>query len=206
VVAQYRPAADRSGASPYLLALVARAYEQLGRREEAARYLDRAQGVTQAAIAVLPAEETGVAGPGAAVQQVRALLAHGHNGQARAMAAALRDQFPDSIDVETLTGDVALLTGDPQQALALYGHVAEVRRDFTLVERMVAALQRLGRDDEATALLAGYLRQNPRSFEAAALLGRMTHSSALLAYADQLRGASGRSESVGAAETALARR
>ena len=203
VVARFRAMADRQDASPYLLALVGRAYEQMGQRAEAARYLDRAQGGSQAGLAVLPADEVIVQGAGAAVQQVRTLLAQGQGEQARAMAAQLREQYPDSIDVESLAGDVALMTGDAGQALLLYRRVAEVRRDFALVQRMVAAEQRLGRDGEATALLTDYLRQNPRSFEAAAMLGRMTRSSALLAYADRLRG---RPISAAATETALARR
>lgn len=176
VVGRLGPAADRSDASPYLLALVGRAYEQLDRRQEAARYLDRTAGPGATEIGVLP----GVAGSafenlGAAVDvaSIRGLLARGRPDEARALTAELVGQYPDSIDVDILSGDVALLAGDPASALAAYSRASTVRRDFALVERMVAAQQRLGRADAATNLLAAYLVQNPRSAPAAALLGRM---------------------------------
>jgi len=166
VVARFGPAAARPDASRYLSALVGRAHEQLGRRQEAARYLDRAAEERPSAIAVLPAE----ARPVTEVAQLRLLLARKEHGQAYALAARLAERYPGSIDVEIATGDVALLTGNSAQALAAYSRAAEVRRDFALVERMVAAQRRLGQDEAARELLAGYLAQNPRSAGASAML------------------------------------
>ena len=166
VVARFGPAASRPDASRYLLALVGRAHEQLGRRQQAARYLDRAAEERPSAIAVLPAE----ARPGTEVAQLRLLLARKEHGEASALAAQLAERYPGSIDVEIATGDVALLTGNSAQALAAYSRAAEVRRDFALVERMVAAQRQLGQDEAARELLAGYLAQNPRSAGASAML------------------------------------
>ena len=175
VVARFAAAANHPEASPYLLALVGRAHEQLGARAEAARYLDRAAGAGGSALAVLPAGAEGAlpGGAGAAVARVRQFLAQGRGGEARAIAAELVDRFPDSIDVEILSGDAALLTGNPAGALAAYGRAAAVRRDFALTERMVAAHQMLGQKQAAVEVLAAYLAQNPRSASASALLGRL---------------------------------
>lgn len=192
VVARFGPPADRVDASPYLLMLVGRAYEQLDRRQDAARYLDRAAAAGASSIGVLPAAAF-ADGAGAEVAQVRQLLAQARAGEALALAARLHEAYPDSIDVQILAGDVALLAGDPASALASYGRAAAVRRDFALVERMVAAQQRLGRGDAAMETLGGYLAQNPRSAQASALLGRMLvergdwrRASLLLAHARQL--------------------
>jgi len=174
VVGRFKAAADRPDASPYLLALVGRAYEQMDRRQEAAGYLDRAARAGTTAIEVLPSgEEWGAAGAATAVTVLRQALEQGQAAEARSLAAQLAADYPDSIDVEILVGDVALLTGDPASALASYGRAASVRRDFSLVERMAAAQQRLGHQGEAVALVARYLEQNPRSIPAAAGLGRM---------------------------------
>ena len=176
IVARFGPAANRPGASPYLLALVGRAYEQMDRREDAARYLDRAADGGPGAIGVLPValDQPGdPQGAGSTVAQLRQLLAQGRNGEALALAKQARERYAGSIDVEILAGDVALLSGDPASALACYRRAALVRRDFGLVEKMAVAEQRLGREEAALALLGDYLAQNPRSAPASALLGRI---------------------------------
>lgn len=183
VVARLGPAAERNDASPYLLALVGRAHEQLGDRQAAARYLDRAGGSRPAVLTVLPVDPDGElslwrAGdqPDRAevmVPSLRRLLAQGRRGEALTLAARMERRYAGSADVETLTGDVALLTGNPAAALAQYERAAEIRRDFALVERMVAALRMLGREDAAIGLLADYIALNPRVGSASALLGRI---------------------------------
>lgn len=175
VVSRFGPAAEPADASPYVLTLVGRAYEQLGLRMEAARYLDRAAGPRPAMMAILPVTAGGPSGSEArsAVRLLRQMLAQGRRGEAIATANRVGLQYAGSSDVEVLGGDVALLTGNPRAALAVYSRAAQVRRDFALVERMVAAERMLGREDEARRLLAGYLNDNPRSAPAAALLGRI---------------------------------
>lgn len=193
VVARLVPAADRADASVYLLALVGRAYEQQGRRQDAARYLDRAAAARVAPIGVL-APDGGTSAAAAAVSEIRGLLAQGRTAEALGRAGALRAQFPGSIDIDILSGDVFLLAGDPQAALGAYERAAEVRRDFALVERMVAAQRALDRHDAALHTLAGYAARNPRSAAASAMLGRMLVESGdreralpLLAHARELR-------------------
>jgi cellulose synthase operon protein C len=174
VVARFQVAADRPDASPYLLALVGRAYEQMEQRADAARYLDRAAGEATGTMGTLPSDAPlSFAGAEIDVPRIRQELAHGRLGVARSLAAELAASYPDSIDVEILVADVALATGDPASALAGYASAAAVRRDFSLVQRMAAAQQELGRDAAAVSVVAEFLEQNPRSAAAAALLGRM---------------------------------
>jgi predicted Zn-dependent protease len=191
VVARLGAAADRPDASPYLLALVGRAHEQLGRRQDAARYLDRAAVAAPAGVGALAGSEQALAD----VAAIRAALAQGQTAEAVALARDLRARFPDSIDVEILGGDVAMLAGDPADALAAYRRAAAVRRDFALVERMAAAHEKLGREDAAVREVSGYLAGNPRSEAAARLLGTMLErrgdarkAGMLLAYARELGG------------------
>jgi cellulose synthase operon protein C len=182
VVARFAPAASRGDASPYVLALVGRAYERLGRRQGAALYLDRSAAAAPAvALAVMPVGAEGEralrsgeeGGAAAAVPQLRAMLAEGRRGEARAFAARLVKRFPGSADFELLAGDVALLTGDAGAALAHYHRSAAIRRPFALIERMLLAERMLGREDAGPALVEEYASQHPRSGPAAALLGRL---------------------------------
>jgi tetratricopeptide (TPR) repeat protein len=190
VVARLGPAADRPGASRYLIALVGRAHEQLGRRE-AARYFDRAAGSGQQAVSVLGTSD----GLLADVAAIRSALERGRTAEATALARQLSAIYPDSIDVEILLGDVSLLAGDASSALAAYRRAARVRRDFALVERMAAAQTTLGREDAAVGEVSGYLARNPRSLPAVRLLGTMLErrgdarrAELLQAYATELDG------------------
>ncbi len=174
VAARFAARADRGDASPYLLTLVGRALEQLDRRAEAARYLDRAAGDLPQRVAALP-EGGAVAdgGAAAAIPLLRGSLAQGRLGEARARSIALRSAFPDSADVARVAGDVAFLTSDPAAALAEYRRAAAVRPDLALVRRMAAVLQALGREEDAAALVTDYMGRHPRDGNAAALLGRL---------------------------------
>lgn len=190
VVARLGPAAEQVHAGPYLLALVGRAYEQMGRRQEAARYLDRAAAAGATTVDVLGGDHTAAPPEVAAIRQA---LREGQAGVASGLAARLRDRFAESIDVEILSGDVALVTGDAAAALAFYRTAAKVRRDLALVERMVAAHRTLGDEEAGAKLLSEYLAQNPRSAAASALLGRLwarredwRRAGLLLEHADEL--------------------
>lgn len=182
VVARFGPLADRPAASPYLLTLVGRAYEHLGRREEAARYLDRAAGEFSADAGAIPVGPDGdlaiwragedASGAAAAVPRLRRMLADGRESEARELAASLTARFPQSADVDVLAGDVFLLTGRPEQALASYRRAAAIRTNFALIERIVCALRATGDDARAERVLTEYLARDPRSDRAAAMLGR----------------------------------
>ncbi|WEK47159.1 MAG: tetratricopeptide repeat protein [Candidatus Andeanibacterium colombiense] len=183
VIARYRKLADGRGASPYLLTLIGRAFEQDGDRESAAIYLDRAARVPSSAILALPVGETGElvlfrygGDPyriDAAVPRLRHMLAAGRVAEAAGVAAALMRRYPGSADIETLSGDVALARGDGAEALRFYSSAAQISRPFTLMTRMAAALRLTGGEAEARKLAAGFLAQHPQDGEAAEFLARM---------------------------------
>jgi len=182
VVARLGSSADRDDASPYLLTLVGRAYEQLGKRAEAAPYLDRAAAGRRSGIHVLPLGPDGEITiwrwrddperAEVAVPLLRQLLAQGRGEEAADHAAKLLERYPDSADVEVLAGDVALLNRDSAKALALYSSAARIRRDRPLVMRMAAARIASGDRNRARQLLASYLAQNPRDGVIAGWLGQ----------------------------------
>lgn len=182
VVARLKPLADRVDAAPYLLVLVGRAYEHLGQRELAAPYLDRAAGAMPQGFHNLPPlqaarnfsrSQTVSLRAGGHVTQIRSLLAQGMAEEASSLAASLRQTFPNSIDIEVLAGDVALLRGDAAYALQNYQSAAVIRREWPVVQRMVEAFEQLGRNAEAEQLLAEHLRQHPRDAAAAMQLARL---------------------------------
>ena len=108
----------------------------------------------------------------ASVAALRQLAAHGRLGEARAAAAQLAARYPGSADVARVSGDVALLAGQPAEALAAYRRAAEVRSDFALVERMAAAERLLGHGDDAVALLQRRSAFNPRERSSAIALSQ----------------------------------
>jgi predicted Zn-dependent protease len=188
--ARLAPLAERGDAEPYLLTLTARAYEELGRRDVAARYLDRAARPLPRGAWAMPVNDPAASGDAGAVAALRLALAAGKLSEARSQAAMLTSRYPGSADVARLHGDVLLLAGETAQALESYRRAAAVRTDAALVERMVAALRALGRGDEARALLAGRLAASPLERSSAVLLaqldaeqGRWADAAALLGYA-----------------------
>ncbi len=180
VVARFGPAAARPDASPYLLTLVGRAYEQLDRRAEAATFLDRAVAGAPGETGVLPADADELSRMGSAIEQgaaavplLRDLLARGDRHGALTFANSLGQHFDGSADIARLRGDVALLTRDPTAALGFYASAAKIRCDWSLVERMIAAQRMLGRNDAALALAADHVARNPADGRALASYGRM---------------------------------
>ena len=161
LVARFQPLADRPDASPYLLALVGRAFEQLGDRTRAAPYLDRAARPVPRGIWALPPVQDAVGEPGASVSAIRGLAAQGRTAEARAAAGALSARYPGSADVARVVGDAALLAGQPDQALAAYRRAAAVRSDLALAERMATAEGLAGHEEEAAALWRNRTAANP---------------------------------------------
>ena len=109
----------------------------------------------------------------AAVPRIREQLASGDIAGAHAVIAKLGERYTGSTDYQTLAGDVALATGDPAGALDNYRAAAKIRRSLLLVERMVAAHQQLGQDDEADALARNFLAEHPLDRNAAELVGTL---------------------------------
>jgi len=183
VIARFAGPARRDDASPYLMTLVGRAYEALGDRAAAAPFLDRAAQPRDTRIALLATSEQDELtlfrygdDPfrlDAAVPRVRDQLAAGDIQGALAVSARLGERYAGSADYQTLAGDVALAAGDLGGALDHYRAVAKIRRSLLLVERMVTALQQLGRDEEADALARNFLAEHPQSRDAAELVGNL---------------------------------
>jgi len=159
VIADNAAAAARPDASPYLLTLVARAYEALGQRDIAAPLLDRA------ALARLPAVS-----PVAQGSETGGLLAEGALAEARERTVRALSANPASADLQVLAGDVALMAGDATGALDHYRHVAHIRLPESLMLRMAAAYRQIGQADHAQALAAGFLREHPMSRAAARMV------------------------------------
>lgn len=200
-LAVLEPHAQRPDASPYMLVLAARAHEQLGDRARAGDYLDRASFTVaqpgRAMPAFLPRDAAGrITDPANPLLQLREMLNEGDLPGALALVEQLNRQYEGSADLQMLAGDVHLLAGSTQSAMAFYRQVAQIRRDWPLVQRMVAIHQ--DAPAEARAELVSYLAGNPRQQAAAALLGRMhgaaahpARATALLRHAVSL-GAGGR--------------
>lgn len=208
VVARFAGRAARPGASPCLLTLVGRAYEQLDRRDLAAPFLDRAAHPPSALPTPLASSEAGElaiyrwgddpTAADVAVPTLRKLLAQARMGEAATYSLKLRQRFPNSSDIEVLTGDAALLGGDTTGALALYRSAKRVRWTAALAMRIAAAERRLGHEDVADAELAAYLAQHPQDGAISALVGREAaargdwrRAAALLGHAARMPGGAG---------------
>jgi tetratricopeptide (TPR) repeat protein len=183
VVQRFAKLAQRGDASPYLLTVVGRAYEVLGDRAAAAPYLDRAALPPRMQVWPLANNKEGELALfrygddpfrlDAAVPRVRDQLAAGDITGALAVTTKLGERYTGSVDYQTLAGDVALAAGDPGGALEHYRAAAKVRRSLLLIERMVAALQQLGKGDEADALARNFLAEHPLDRDAAELVGTL---------------------------------
>lgn len=178
VVARLREEAAREEVSPYLLTVLARAYEQTGRREEAALLLDRAAKAGARALLPYPLSVTdearlaGGARPEAAVLRLRHLVGTARFAEASLFAADLNRSYPRSADIKALSGDAALLAGEYGAALAAYEAAGQVRRTSGMTERMVVALRMTGDNAAADRLLVETLQRNPQDRQLALLLGR----------------------------------
>lgn len=150
VIARFAEAAMRADAPPYLMILVARAYENLGQRDLAAPLLDRAARDYTRPIA--PAfEDSGV---GAAIAAGNAASAQAQTGQWAAQA-------PGNAAYRSLAGDAELALGRPARALDHYREAARVRLPASLLIKMTAALEATGEGGEAARLVEARLAQDP---------------------------------------------
>jgi len=179
VIEDFASAAARPDASPYLLTLIGRSYEILGDRGAAAPFLDRA---ARARPTIASPIDVGEAGRltlfrygddplriDVGVAKVRDLLDGGSFGEAQAVLAGFQKQYPASVDIDVLGGDVALARGDAAGALVQYRKAAQIRRNLSLVEKMVAAYRQLGDGDAAEAEARDFLAEHPMNGRAARL-------------------------------------
>lgn len=166
-----RPVAMRADADPYTLTLVARGFERIGERGEAARFLDRATAATSAesaafspddSIAVLgaPAQER-PDDPTAVVPLIRAMIDRGDRTAALARAEAIAARNPGAPGAYLVLGDMLMLLGRSGDAAATYSRAAALRFDEPTMLRLVESLEKTGRRAEAANALALFVSQNP---------------------------------------------
>lgn len=150
---RFGPEAGLPEASPYLVMLVARAYERLGDRAAAAPLLARAYAPLRTQ-PVLLALRDGLPPPTA---DIRRALWNGNGAAARAKAKTLRERVPASADVAALAGDALLGSGDPRGALTVYALASEARRPWPLTRKVVWAFASHGNPAAAEMLLARHV-------------------------------------------------
>lgn len=184
LIARFAADVGAPGASPYLLTLLARAYENTGRRDLAATLLDRAAAPVEAPVRPEGGRASGAV-PGMA--QVRDLALSGNLAAAAAAADRLARVMPGNADVRTLLGDLAYLQGDMPRALDAYRSAAALRFTAPLLLRGISAAERSGNAAAARAMLAVWRAGSPRDalglrLEAglAARLGAWDHAAVAL--------------------------
>ena len=166
--------ARRDGAPPNLLLVIGRALEDLGRREEAAEFLDRAAAPAAGQLAIVPQYADSLDlptddGAGQAAAEVRRLLALGRTNDAVATAERLGAAATGMSAAQTLLGDARYAARQYSGAVDAYGQAAKIRYDDALLTRFVLAAAKMGRRDIAATMVTQYLRANPQSRDAARL-------------------------------------
>lgn len=176
-----RPVALRSDADAYALALTARGWEAQGDRVAAANWLDRAGAGARGVAALFATDEsvaalqTGAASasgdPTYALGVIRGLMNGGDRAGALAKARALVSAAPRDPAAVLALGDTLSATGAADEAARVYARAADLQFDEPTALRLIAALGRAGRRQDAAAALALYLGQNPQSLTGRRLLG-----------------------------------
>ena len=166
---QYREAAARLGerealiaGDPYGATIVARAYEHLGDRAEAARWLDRADGARSATLVPLgDATEVDYLARrhgddplmvDRAVAYVRALVAAGQGARAAEVTSGLVRAYPGSLDMLTLRGDALVAAEAYADAKAAYAQAESLRWSPSLAKRQAWLFARSGDRSAAAAM------------------------------------------------------
>lgn len=168
------PMTERGDADAYSLGLMARAFERIGERERAAVLLDRAAVPAVApAVAFGPDDSLTVlraraadGAPPERIALIRGLATAGDGPRALAEARALAAANPGVPAAQMLLGDVWMLGNRPADAAAAYARAAALRFDEPSALRLVEALDRAGRREQAAKTLALFLSQNPRNVPA----------------------------------------
>lgn len=199
LVERFAPLAERAEASTYLQTIVARGYEELGRRREAIVLLKRAANPASPSLQPLPAgAELPVVAQrytdaprqaAEAVPYIRALLGLGDTVSVVAAAQKLRAGNPGSPDAYLIAGDAELARQNPAQALALYQTAARIRFGESELLRLERSLRAAGLGRDADLLGFAFAVQNPQNLTGARLLanvrargGQWEQSAALLEW------------------------
>lgn len=180
LVARLRDRAAERHASPYLRTVVAQALEALDRRAEAAVLLDAAARPAGLVLAPLPSRTLpaalrfGQVDSGTELRDfVRDLLRTGDTGQAVAKAGEFARRYEGSGDAQSLYGDALLANGKFDRAILVYSRAAQVRLDWPLTKRMMAAYIRKGEPQAARGILERYLSGGASEASAAAMFAAM---------------------------------
>ncbi|WP_271438827.1 tetratricopeptide repeat protein [Pontixanthobacter luteolus] len=177
LVYRFENVAALPSASPYLTTLVGRSLEVLDRRDDAARYLDKAARPRSGnLVAVSSATPLGVAearGPASgmdALALVRARITAGNGRGAVAAADDFLNRFPGSSDAITMAADASLVAHDYPKAIERYERAARIRGPWTATRKHIKALEAAGQTQDSARVLTDYLRGDPSNLEAAVLL------------------------------------
>jgi tetratricopeptide (TPR) repeat protein len=152
VAERFSEPAGRPDASAYLLTLVGRAWENLGRRDLAAPLLDRAAFVGRPPLT-----------PSGDDSEIGRLVASGDLAEAEAIAERARAANPGLYDNQVLAGDVQLAMGDGGAALERYRLASRIRMPASLMLRTAEAYRMTGEKQEEARLVNQYLANNPTS-------------------------------------------
>lgn len=166
-----RPVVARADADSYALTLTARGFERIGDRANAARFLDRAAYPAIGASTAFSADDSASTlaadadqkpgDPDAIVPLIRALIAGGDKGAALAKAQDIAARNPGAPGAQLVLGDLLMLLNRPGDAVAPYQKAADLRFDEPVMLRLIEALDRAGRREDAANALALFLSQNP---------------------------------------------
>ncbi len=176
-----RPIGLRADADSYSLTMIARAFETTGDAQTAAQFLDRAAGgrASPAAIfatddsvgALLAVADAASNDPTYVLGVIRGQIARGDTAGAIARARALVTAGPGAPAAQLALGDALVVAGRYAEAAGVYARAADLAFDEPTMLRLVDALGRAGRAQDAAASLALYLSQNPQSLTGLRLLG-----------------------------------
>lgn len=171
-----RPVAVRADADSYTLTLVGRAFERTGERDWAARFLDRAANPAlgpstpfgaddELSLLASAARQSGDS-PIAIVGYIRGLIAGGELNDALTDSATLAKAYPGAPAAQLLIGDTLMEMKRYSEAAAAYRRAAATRFDEPTMLRAADASDRAGNREQAAAIVALFLSQNPHNVAA----------------------------------------
>ncbi len=176
VIETLLPLVTRPDADSYALVTIARAYENVDQRDEAAKYLDRANAQARGASTPFdPGEPLGTLARSdqntpnnadSAIPFMQGLILAGNTADAIGKAQNLATYNPGVPTAHILVGDAQLAAGHYAEAIAAYRRAAAINLTEPVVMRLLKALQLAGDTPGAVALLAQYRAQNPSNIAA----------------------------------------
>jgi cellulose synthase operon protein C len=155
LVERFGEDAVRDDASPYLTMTVARAFEQLDRRDRAAPLLDKVAKAASRAVVPVGSHDP-----------VGRMLASGDIGGARALVGGWLAANPGNFDHLALAGDVELVAGNGSAAIQYYDRASRIRNPHSLTTRRIQAKLIAGDAVGAARLAEARLAVSPASVPA----------------------------------------